>query len=144
MFISVFLISATPCGSSPFIGSSRIRSLGFPISASPIPNLCFIPSENFFAFFLPAFSSPIFFKMPFIYSSLYFPRKSAFALRLSYAFKFSYNPGSSRREPIFSLTLPIALPDLPMIVIFPPVGVDKPVINFINVVLPAPFLPTSP
>lgn len=38
-----------PSESNPFIDSSRMRKLGRVKIAIPIPNLCFIPIENFTA-----------------------------------------------------------------------------------------------
>ena len=45
-----------PCGSSPLIGSSNTKNLGFPTRAIAIPNRCLIPKLKFFAFFLPVSS----------------------------------------------------------------------------------------
>ena len=51
-FIRSFLISTTPSGSSPFIGSSNIKNSGLFKRVIAIPRRCFIPSEKFLTFFL--------------------------------------------------------------------------------------------
>ena len=51
--------SLIPSGSSPLVGSSRIKNWGSVKIAIPIPSRCFIPNENLPAFFFPVFERPI-------------------------------------------------------------------------------------
>lgn len=57
-FKRICRISIMPCGSSPLIGSSNTKNLGFPTKAIAIPNRSLIPKLKFFAFFLPYPPSP--------------------------------------------------------------------------------------
>ena len=47
------LTSLIPAGSRQLTGSSRIKTSGLPNKAIAIPNLCFIPKENWPTFLLP-------------------------------------------------------------------------------------------
>ena len=79
------LISIIPCGSRPLIGSSKIKKSGLFASAIAIPNLCFIPKEKFFAFFLPVLSRPTNFKSSSIPSRLGIPINLYCSIKLSLA-----------------------------------------------------------
>lgn len=53
-----FRISRIPIGSSPFMGSSKIRIFGLWIKDRAMPNLCRIPSENLLTGLEPVPLSP--------------------------------------------------------------------------------------
>ena len=131
-----------PTGSKPFIGSSNINNLGLPNNANAIARRCFIPKEYSFIFFSsipfnPTISNKL--GMSFL---LKFEIKIPCATRFSTLFIFGYNAGSSINEPISCL--PFSKLEELNNKIFPFVGYNIPHNNFINVVFPAPFFPTSP
>ena len=107
------LISMMPWGSRPFIGSSSTTRSGFPAKAIPIPSLCFIPSEKFFAFFFPVSSKPM------SLSSLFGSSGSLIPISLSFIFKFISalyswkKPGDSISSPLRCATSPSASSHLP-------------------------------
>ena len=58
-FNNNFLTSTMPIGSSPFVGSSRIRSSGLPSNAMPKSRRRLMPIEKLLTRFLPVLANPM-------------------------------------------------------------------------------------
>ncbi|MNI25432.1 hypothetical protein D3C73_790810 [compost metagenome] len=138
-------ISMTLIGSSPLVGSSRIRNSGSLSMAIARPSRCFMPSEKFFTFFLPVPCSPTNSSILATQSLPGIPRRSRFTSRFSAAVMWGNNEGLSIISPIrLRAWVNARSPLAPNSSILPPDGKASPVTMRISVDFPAPFCPIKP
>ena len=88
-------MSIIPSGSSPFIGSSKIRKSGLEHKEMAIPSLWRIPSEKYLASFFPVLFSPTSSNILSTSSSIGRPIILYCTIKLSLADKFEYMAGDS-------------------------------------------------
>ena len=137
-------ISFTPCLSSPFKGSSRIKRLGSSIIAWAMPRRCRIPRLYLPTGFFSIGSSPTRRIASAISESPIFLFRAASISRFFSPLYWGKNPGVSMISPRSggkSTSLPTCWPLTNTV---PSVGRRNPQMHFMSTVLPLPLLPTMP